>query len=294
MPDQDRPAPDPGTSQPIEAVLRRALQARADSVEPKETNVSDIETRADDARRRTQRRRTWLAAAAAVAVVAGIAGIVALNGDDGEDISTEPADTTTTTEQTTTTSSTSTTSTTALEDDQIPGWPGRTARVFDNPEAAALAFATDVLGFPQPAVAEGTTEGTDGQYIVHPRPTAGISTTIRVHDTGPVRGWVVTGASSDQGTIDEVEALDTFTLSGSATAFEATVTVLVLDQEGNILAESFTNAGANGELGPYTAEIPVDPNAGTPFWVMIAESDASGEGRYVWATTYDLFAGAPG
>ena len=102
------------------------------------------------------------------------------------------------------------------------------------------------------------------------------------------------GTWSNQGTIDEATLEDPFTLRGSATAFEATVAVLVLDQEGNVLAETFTNAGSNGEQGPYTAEIDVDPNAGTPFWVMIGEGDASGEGRLLWATTYDLFAGAPG
>jgi hypothetical protein len=295
MPDQDRPAPDPGTPEPIETVLRRALQARADSVEPKETNVSNIEDRADDVRRRNQRRRGWLAAAAVVAIVAGIAGIVALNGDDDEDVVTEPpASTTSTTEQTTTTSTTSTTAP-PVDDDGVLGWPGQTARVFDAPEAAALAFASDVLGFAEPTLAEGTTEGDDGRYVIYPRPSAGVPTMVDVHFTGPIRGWVVTGAESSQGTIDDAElGTDSFTLSGSATAFEATVTVLVLDMEGNVLAETFTNAGANGEMGPYTAEIEVDPSAGTPFWIMIAESDASGEGTYTWATTYDLFAGEPG
>jgi hypothetical protein len=300
MPDERRPDTNPNDSD-IEATLRRALAARADAVEPKETNVSDLEARADDSRRRTQRRRTWLAAAAVVLLIAGVVGVLALGGDDGEDdLSTEPPETTTTTEQETTTTS-STTSTTVLEDDGVLGWPGLTSRVFDNPEAAVLAFATDVLGFAEPTISESSTGSSSGgasgsysDYVVHPRPTAGVSTSIRVHDTGPIRGWVVTGTKSDQGTIDEATLTDPFTISGSATAFEATLSVFVVDQEGNVLAETTTMAGANGEQGPYTAEIDVDTDAGTPFWIMIGEADASGEGRLVWATTYDLFAGAPG
>ena len=100
-----------------------------------------------------------------------------------------------------------------------------------------------------------------------------------MHDTGPVRGWVVTGTSSTEGTIDGVTSRTTVELSGSATAFEATIAVLVLDQEGNILARDITMAGANGEQGPYNTSISIPADAGTPFWVMIGEGDASGRGR---------------
>jgi hypothetical protein len=186
---------------------------------------------------------------------------------------------------------TTTTSTTVIDDDGVPGWPGNTSRMFSDPQAAAFNFVTDVLGLAEPTLAGNAGDGADQTFTFRPRPTAGITTEIAVHDTGSVRGWVVTGVSSPEGTIESASlAGGTVTVSGSATAFEATVTVLVLDQEGNILAETFTMGGANGEQGPYQTTVDVDPGAGTPFWVMIAESDASGEGVYSWATTASLAA----
>lgn len=291
MTDTDTPGAGPPDDRitATEAALRRALAARADAVEPKETNVSNLEARADDARRAGSRRRAFLVAAALV-VVAGVAGTIVLSGDDDEDIGVvAPSTTTTEAPSTTTSSSTSTTSTSVTEDDGVPGWPGATARMFDDPQAAALNFAIDVLGFADATVAEGETEAGEGAFIVTARPTAGIRTEIIVHDTGPIRGWVVTGAASDEGTIDEVSVGESkITIAGSASAFEATVTVLVLDQEGTVLAQSTTFAGANGEQGPYETTIDVAADAGTPFWVVIAESDASGEGDYTWATTATL------
>ena len=120
---------------------------------------------------------------------------------------------------------------------------------------------------------------------MHPNPNAAISTRIHLHHTGDIRGWVVTGATSDQGTIDDVQVNGngTITITGSATAFEATVTVAVLDLEGNYLSETFTMAGSNGEQGPYTATIG-EFFTGEPAFVLIAAGDESGEGRLLWAT----------
>jgi hypothetical protein len=158
--------------------------------------------------------------------------------------------------------------------------------MFSDPQAAAFNFVTDVLGFADPTLAGSGGTGRDQTVTFRPNARAGITTDVAVHDTGAIRGWVVTGVSSTQGTIDSFSIDGSrLTLSGSATAFEATVSVLVLDQEGNVLAESFTMAGANGEQGPYEAMIEVDLAAGTPFWVMIGEGDASGEGGFLWATT---------
>jgi hypothetical protein len=275
---------------PVEDRLRRALTSRADAVEPRAGDVAVLEARAEAARATHRRRLTLLSLAAALAVIAAVAGLlVAVSDDDPEELATESPTTTTAPTTSSTTTSTST-STTVLQDDGVPGWPGATARVFDNPGAAALNFVTDVLGFAEPH--QSSSEGndvTDASFTFNPRPTASIATVVDVHNTGPIRGWVVTGARSEQGTIDEF-SFDgtTVTLSGSATAFEATVAVLVLDQEGNVLAESFTMAGANGEMGPYQTTIDVDPGAGTPFWVMIGEGDASGEGDMVWAATATL------
>jgi hypothetical protein len=185
---------------------------------------------------------------------------------------------------------TSTSTTVPIDDDGVPGWPGFTSRMFADAQNAAFNFATDVLGFAEPTQ-DGTTTSADGRdvtFAYHPRPAAGATTNITVHDTGAIRGWVVTGLTSDEGSIDSA-SLDgtTVSLSGSARAFEATLYIRVLDQEGNVLAESFTMAGATEQL-PYEATIEVDPAAGTAFWVMVADADASGEGGYIWAATAPL------
>ena len=277
----------------IEARLRRALAARASSVEPGAGDVGPLEARATAARRARQRWTVVLSAAAVVLAVAAVAGAVALRDDDPDtEVATEGP--TTTAEEpatTSTTTSTTSTSTTAppLSDDGVQGWPGATSRMFDDPDAAALAFVTDILGFADPALADSTVEGDDAEVVYHPNPRASVNTTLSVHNTGELRGWVVTGLTSNQGSIDDV-TFDgtTVTLSGSASAFEAHVTILVLDAEGNVLAESFTMASGSAEQGPYEASIEVEPAAGTPFWVMIAEGDASGEGEFLWAATSSL------
>lgn len=283
---------DPTPDDEIEQRLTAALEQRAAEVQPSAGDLAAIEAGVAAERARNKRRTALLAAAAVVLVVAGVVAFLNLTGDDGEDVFTDDP-TTTTTEATTSTTTTTvpettTTATTIPEDDDgVLGWPGAVARVFDNPESAALAFATDVLGFADATLAEGTTEGVDAEYVVHPRPTASVSTRIRLHDTGAIRGWVVTEATSDQGSIDEVVSLSSVQggvgISGTATAFEATVSVFLLDLEGNVLAETFTMAGSNGEMGPYEATIGPAPS-GTPHFVAIGAGDESGEGRLLWAT----------
>ena len=116
---------------------------------------------------------------------------------------------------------------------------------------AALAFATDVLGFSDPAIGEGTTEGDEAEYALHATPTTQVPTRIHLHHTGELRGWVVTAATSPAAYIDTVDVGPdgVVTITGSAVAFEATLAVQLLDLEGNLLQESFTMAGST-ELGP--------------------------------------------
>ncbi|MDQ3294716.1 MAG: Gmad2 immunoglobulin-like domain-containing protein, partial [Actinomycetota bacterium] len=180
---------------------------------------------------------------------------------------------------------TDTTATTAPADDGTVGWPGTSVGGFDSPMEAAMAFATDVLGFAEPTV---TAEGA-GEVEVRSRPTAGATTTIAVHDTG-ARGWVVTGARSPQGRIDTPTAGDAVdlpvTVEGEATAFEATLAVRLLALDGTTIAATTTMAGANGEVGPFATTIDVGPGAdpaGGPTFVLIGEGDASGEGDLNWA-----------
>lgn len=278
----------------MEHRLRAVLTSRAASVEPSAADVGAIEARAALARRSMQRRRMVLSIAAVVLVVAAVAGGVLLTGDDDDraEVATE-GEATTTSLSTTTTSTTTTTTTVAtttstlppLTDDGVQGWPGNTSRMFDDPEAAALAFVTDELNFAVPTLGDSTVEGVDAMVVYHPRPTASVNTTLVLHDTGSARGWVVTGLTSNEGTIDAVDRVDnrTVTITGRASAFEATVSVFVLDVDGNVLGETFTMAGGSGELEPYEATITAE--RGDPFWVMICERDASADGDFVWAAT---------
>lgn len=80
-------------------------------------------------------------------------------------------------------------------------------------------------------------------------------------------------------------AAGTVTLSGTATAFEATVLWSVLDADGTTVAEGFTMAGANGEYGPWT--VPVELSPGT-YTAVLQAPDMAGEGDTsppIWEAT---------
>jgi hypothetical protein len=178
-----------------------------------------------------------------------------------------------------------TTTTTGPTDDGVQGWPGATSRHFDNAEAAATAFVTEVLGFAQPTMVGASATPSDTGFEFSPRPSATITTIVTVHDTGTGRGFVVTGVQSDQGTIDTVTRNgDDVTVTGSATAFEAQINVRLYDAQGDVLGETTAFAGANGEIGPFEVTIRQDVTADGPVYVQIAEGDASGEGQFTWAT----------
>lgn len=180
-----------------------------------------------------------------------------------------------------------TTTTTGATDDGVVGWPGPTSRHFDTAEAAAQAFVSEVLGFADPALADLTQEGADAIAEYLPRPTAAIVTSIAMHDTGSARGWVVTAATSTQGTIGEVFLdEDRVVVTGSATAFEAQVYVALLDETGQVLVEGGALAGSNGEIGPFEAVL-ANPGVAADY-VLIGEADASGAGRFTWAVMAPL------
>jgi hypothetical protein len=182
-----------------------------------------------------------------------------------------------------------TTTTTGPTDDGVQGWPGATSRVFDDPSSAATAFVTDVLDFAQPDQRATAGSGTDVEITFAPRSTAGIETAITVHDTGTARGWVVTGTQSSEGNIDRAFLDgDVLVVRGVATAFEAQIAVVLLDLEGNVLAQTGALAGANGEQGPFEARFDAGAPVADAAFVLIGEGDASGEGRYTWATVEDL------
>ena len=171
-------------------------------------------------------------------------------------------------------------------DDGTPGWPGAVARRFDDPQSAALAFAGEVLGFPEPAPVEGgqrpTASGDPESVDVDVTPllvglTTGIdvgpTTTITVHDTGTARGWVVVGASTaDVAIVDQVRTGNQLGASGTAPA-GTLVAVTLLDLEGN--RDCDTTGGTVAGDGTYTVSFDTDtpscPIAAAPAFVVAGE-----------------------
>lgn len=191
-----------------------------------------------------------------------------------------------------------TTTTTGPTDDGVPGWPGATSRHFDAPEAAASAFVEEVLGFGDPTMQRSApVDDLDTEVVLTSSPGSAARTTVLVHDTGTARGWVVLGTTASNGAIDGAQVVpdpdpdpagvQDVSVSGTASAFEATINVRVLDLEGNVLGETTTQAGANGEVGPFEATVHLDP-PGNPFFVQVAEGDASGRGRFTWGAVRRL------
>lgn len=68
------------------------------------------------------------------------------------------------------------------------------------------------------------------------------------------------------------------TVSGTATAFEGTVTWLVTSPDGMVVAEGFTSAGANGEYGPFQFTVDLSPG---PYVITVREDSAASPGEGV-------------
>lgn len=73
----------------------------------------------------------------------------------------------------------------------------------------------------------------------------------------------------------------TVVVEGEGTAFEATLLYRVTDGAGTPVAEGYTLAGANGEVGPYSFEVTLEPGEYTvQVWEPgMGEGDAGGEPR---------------
>ena len=67
---------------------------------------------------------------------------------------------------------------------------------------------------------------------------------------------------------------------GSANVFEANVTVKVLDEEENVLAETFTTATCGtGCRGTYRISVPFELDREQDGWIVVHDDDAAGVGR---------------
>lgn len=83
----------------------------------------------------------------------------------------------------------------------------------------------------------------------------------------------------------------TVTVAGEGTAFEGTLLYRVTPADGtDVVAEGFTTAGANGEVGPYSFEVDLEPGEYTvQVWEPgMGEGDTGGEPRNLVEVTFTV------
>jgi hypothetical protein len=121
---------------------------------------------------------------------------------------------------------------------------------------AARSFATLFLGFVNPVIggfAPATTAGTSGTVAVRPS-SNGPATRVSVSEAAD-HTWWVTEANTDNIRLDAPARLANITspvrVTGTSTAFEATVRADVRDRFATVLGQGIVMGGANGEMGPF-------------------------------------------
>lgn len=219
-----------------------------------------------------RRRPTTLIVALVVAVVV-ITGLVAAlvwprDGDD--DTATAPTSTGTPTTAAPTTVATTAPPTTAAPPGPVPDGAATavfpdpsTSRRFDDPVAAARAFAVDFVGFTDPVLGE-LLQGDPRSGEVEVRPTAtGPATTVFVRQLGPYGTWWVLGSATLDITLDTPAAGDAITspaaVTGTALAFEGHVAVEVRqDGAREPIGTGFVTGG--GDVArPFSGEVTFTP-----------------------------------
>jgi hypothetical protein len=284
-----------------ERVLREALTARADTIEPSSGGLDRIEEELMTEPPSTGARNPWVVGAlsAAAAVVLVLVAVAVFADDDGDETDVA-ADTTTTTTEEPSTSSTettaSTTSTTAfapLVDPYGVAFPSpETARRFDSPQSVAQAYATDVLGFTELQVGEVRQgDNRSGEVPVTDR-AGGRETTILVRQMDD-DSWFVLGSTTENVTVDRPfpgDSLESpFETAGTALAFEGTVGVRVLRQDDlEPLGEGFVTGSGVPPAGPFEGEIEFEaPDEETP-GVLVYFVTSPEDGRVTEAASFPV------
>ena len=216
-----------------------------------------------------RRRPTTLIVALVVAVAVIIALVAALvwPRDGGDDTITEPTTTEAPTTAAPTTAPTTAPSTTtpstpapAPGDTATAVFPDpSTALRFDDPVAAARAFAVDFVGFTDPVIGDfAQGDSRSGEVEVRPR-AEGPATTVFVRQLGTDGSWWVLGSATVNITLDSPATGDTITspvgLTGSALAFEGHVNVEVRqDGASEPIGTGFVTGGGD-MMRPFSGEV---------------------------------------
>ncbi len=276
--------------------LRRALAARAETIHPEPDGLHRIEEQLMARTPLTDAQRWSIAGVAAVATLLVVALlVVSSDDDDSTDVATDSSSTTATSEpvEETTTSAAppAETTTTAFAPTVDPfevAFPSPNgSRRFDEPAAAARAFATDVLGFTELVLGSPIETGSNTVMVAVQDREEGPETVValeRMQDGA----WYVRNASTEDITVDApgpgTSLASPFETNGQALAFEGTVEVVVLAQDDPApLGEGFVTGSGSPPPGPYSAKIEFRPPAEPVAGVVVYRTRSGEDGRVIRA-----------
>lgn len=252
----------------------------------------------------TANRRKWVygglsVAAAVLLIIVGVA--VFADDDDERDViadstSTTTTEATTTTTEATTTTTEATTTTQPFVSDVDPyavAFPDpTTSRRFEDPEPAAQAYATEVLGFTDLEMGEFLAgDSRSGEIEISDRPDGPVTVVmLRLMDDDT---WFVLGSSSGDITVEEPAAGDSlsspFETSGTALAFEGTVQVVVLALgQDEPLGEGFVTGSGSPPAGPFEGEISFTAPAEDTPGVVVYFTGSGEDGHVQQATSFPV------
>jgi hypothetical protein len=242
--------------------------------------------------------RRWLVAAlvTAIAAIAALVAVVAWP-DDGDDTApTEPTTTVTTAAPTTAppttatptsrapTTGTPTTAPPAVDTTTAVFPSGAGAPRYDDPVAAARAFAADFVGFTDPVIGPYRAgDNRSGEVEVRAKST-GPATTVVVRRLGTDGSWWVIGAAADTITVTSPEAGDDIaspvTVAGRALAWEGNVTGEIRQDGTRAALGTGVFTGGGDTTRPFSGSISYRAPS-QPYGALVLVTHSAEDGR-VW------------
>ena len=237
-----------------------------------------------DAQPADNRKRVLIAIGAIAAVVAVVLAVVVLTKDDDDAVT---SDSTTSTSESTTTSTSSTSTSLPFQsvDLDVPVYPDpATSQRFDDPVAAALAFAT-WAGYREPQVGEfqqGDSRSGEVELRAFEQGSPSVVLLRQLEDDH----WYVIGVSTDSIVLTTPEIGDTLTspqpLEGQAYAFEGTVQVrLYADGVQEPIGETFVTGRGDGVLGDFSGELEFTNDTDATHGVLVLHSEGGEDGSTI-------------